>query len=77
MLTYSFNILFSLLHSRANLTTNCNSNCSCDGVHYSPVCHKPTGQIYFSPCHAGCKDQLLLEQVNKNHKNCNHKSFNI
>uniref|UniRef100_A0A336M246 Solute carrier organic anion transporter family member n=1 Tax=Culicoides sonorensis TaxID=179676 RepID=A0A336M246_CULSO len=37
-----------------NLTSECNSNCICDSVPYSPVCHEETGTTFFSPCHAGC-----------------------
>lgn len=38
-----------------NLTTNCNMECSCTGVPYSPVCDVASGVTFFSPCHAGCK----------------------
>lgn len=37
-----------------NLTMQCNTNCSCSGVAYSPVCYEPTSTTFFSPCHAGC-----------------------
>ncbi|XP_063703660.1 solute carrier organic anion transporter family member 74D isoform X2 [Culicoides brevitarsis] len=37
-----------------NLTMECNSNCICDHVPYSPVCHEESGVTFFSPCHAGC-----------------------
>lgn len=37
-----------------NLTAQCNANCSCTGVAYSPVCYEPTSTTFFSPCHAGC-----------------------
>lgn len=37
-----------------NLTSQCNTNCSCTGVAYSPVCYEPTSTTFFSPCHAGC-----------------------
>lgn len=33
----------------------CNSNCSCDGISFRPVCDHSTATTYFSPCHAGCK----------------------
>lgn len=45
--------LFISLRS-LNLTSNCNANCSCEGVNYSPVCHVASDTTYFSPCHAGC-----------------------
>lgn len=37
-----------------NLTAECNTNCSCSGVAYSPVCYEPTATTFFSPCHAAC-----------------------
>lgn len=48
------NYFLYLYYQRLNLTSNCNSNCSCDGIPYSPVCYLPTGTTYFSSCHAGC-----------------------
>ncbi|XP_030380437.1 solute carrier organic anion transporter family member 74D [Scaptodrosophila lebanonensis] len=39
---------------KLNLTAECNANCSCSGVPYSPVCHEPSQITYFSACHAGC-----------------------
>ncbi|CAD7086074.1 unnamed protein product [Hermetia illucens] len=44
----------SLLKERAIVNT-CNENCHCDEVRYTPVCHEPSNQVFFSPCHAGCK----------------------
>ncbi|EDX04811.1 GD22119 [Drosophila simulans] len=38
-----------------NLTSNCNMNCSCEGISYTPVCHEPTDTTFFSACHAGCR----------------------
>ncbi|XP_011185747.2 solute carrier organic anion transporter family member 74D [Zeugodacus cucurbitae] len=38
-----------------NFTTQCNRNCSCDNVAYSPVCHEASDTTFFSACHAGCK----------------------
>lgn len=40
----------------AALRTDCNANCSCANVAYSPVCDVGTGRTYFSACHAGCAD---------------------
>lgn len=53
-----------------NLTTDCNINCACDTVAYSPVCHEETGKTFFSPCHAGCnqwndKDRVRNSNVVK------------
>ncbi|XP_034472756.1 solute carrier organic anion transporter family member 74D [Drosophila innubila] len=45
----------SMAHvGKFNLSTNCNANCSCEGVSYSPVCHVESDTTYFSACHAGC-----------------------
>ncbi|KAH8267512.1 hypothetical protein KR018_006415 [Drosophila ironensis] len=47
---------FSMTHvGQLNLTNACNSNCSCDGISYTPVCHEPTDTTFFSACHAGCR----------------------
>ncbi|EDW28766.1 GL18770 [Drosophila persimilis] len=47
---------FSMTHvGGLNLTSACNSNCSCSGISYTPVCHEPTDTTYFSACHAGCQ----------------------
>ncbi|KAG4073411.1 hypothetical protein HA402_007667 [Bradysia odoriphaga] len=48
-----------------NLTAQCNVNCSCTGVAYSPVCYEPTSTTFFSPCHAGC-----FEDKGKYYDNC-------
>ncbi|XP_016987868.1 solute carrier organic anion transporter family member 4C1 [Drosophila rhopaloa] len=47
---------FSMTHvGQLNLTASCNSNCSCEGIKYTPVCHEPTDTTFFSACHAGCR----------------------
>lgn len=38
-----------------NFTTQCNKNCSCDNVTYSPICHEASDTTFFSACHAGCR----------------------
>ena len=38
-----------------NLTFNCNADCNCNGVKYSPVCHVASKTTFFSACHAGCQ----------------------
>ncbi|OAD56261.1 Solute carrier organic anion transporter family member 4C1 [Eufriesea mexicana] len=38
-----------------NLTSNCNIDCNCEGVKYSPVCHVESKTTFFSACHAGCQ----------------------
>lgn len=44
----------NVMNLAVNLTSNCNKNCFCDGVAYSPVCSVKTGVTFFSPCHAAC-----------------------
>ncbi|KAH8413464.1 hypothetical protein KR009_011422 [Drosophila setifemur] len=47
---------FSTTHvGELNLTRSCNTNCSCEGISYTPVCHEPTDTTFFSACHAGCR----------------------
>lgn len=43
---------------RINLTANCNTDCNCEGVKYSPVCHEASRTTFFSACHAGCRTIL-------------------
>jgi len=41
-----------------NLTADCNADCNCIGVKYSPVCHEVSKTTFFSACHAGCRTIL-------------------
>lgn len=41
-----------------NLTADCNVDCNCVNVKYSPVCHEPSKTTFFSACHAGCRTIL-------------------
>lgn len=38
----------------------CSASCSCDYVPYSPVCSADGITTYISACHAGCHDQIRL-----------------
>lgn len=38
----------------SNITSECNTNCHCDEVAYSPVCSVKSGTTFYSPCHAAC-----------------------
>ncbi|XP_011639834.1 solute carrier organic anion transporter family member 4C1 [Pogonomyrmex barbatus] len=49
-----------------NLTANCNADCNCVDVKYSPVCHEASKTTFFSACHAGC--QTILDD--KQFGNC-------
>lgn len=50
-----------------NLTNNCNANCFCDNVPYSPVCDIDNTTTFFSPCHAGCD---TWDEQKKVYTNC-------
>ncbi|KAK3087766.1 hypothetical protein FSP39_010363 [Pinctada imbricata] len=43
--------------SLPNVTSSCNSMCSCTTEYYEPVCSEHNIQ-YFSPCHAGCQSKV-------------------
>lgn len=45
-----------LLNGSVTSLKPCDPSCYCDGISYSPVCNKNTGETFFSPCHAGCKN---------------------
>lgn len=45
------------------LESACNSNCKCSSLNYNPICGKD-GVMYYSPCHAGCSDEISLEKTN-------------
>lgn len=45
-----------------NLTADCNVDCNCAGVKYSPVCHEASKTTFFSACHAGCRTMLNDKQ---------------
>uniref|UniRef100_A0A8C4RZH6 Solute carrier organic anion transporter family member n=1 Tax=Erpetoichthys calabaricus TaxID=27687 RepID=A0A8C4RZH6_ERPCA len=62
------------LGSPGNLSAPCNAGCECDHSEYSPVCGEDN-IIYFSPCHAGCKD-LVLQNKTKVYFSCSCISHN-
>uniref|UniRef100_A0A914BVZ3 Solute carrier organic anion transporter family member n=1 Tax=Acrobeloides nanus TaxID=290746 RepID=A0A914BVZ3_9BILA len=43
-----------------NYTRSCNFECGCDDAKLFPVCD-PSGQIYYSPCHAGCRHVSVID----------------
>jgi sodium-independent organic anion transporter len=47
---YGFHSTRTDLH----LINDCNRNCNCDNVKYTPVCSEMKGMTYYSACHAGC-----------------------
>ncbi|XP_063955020.1 solute carrier organic anion transporter family member 4A1-like [Lytechinus pictus] len=44
--------------SLLDLTSPCNQACSCSVDKFKPVCMEETGLSFFSPCHAGCSQDL-------------------
>lgn len=66
-------------NTKLNLTRECNSDCGCKSVKLYPVCDIK-GNVYYSPCHAGCrhievrkfkentKSELNLKITNQNIK---------
>uniref|UniRef100_A0A1B6LJP5 Solute carrier organic anion transporter family member n=1 Tax=Graphocephala atropunctata TaxID=36148 RepID=A0A1B6LJP5_9HEMI len=50
-------------------TTDCNQDCHCNFVKYSPVC-SPDGRTFISPCHAGCSDYRTLANGSKVYSDC-------
>ena len=53
-----------LIPRSASLMSGCNSDCECTTASYEPLCDD--GLVYFSPCHAGCKDVVMGEKADKN-----------
>lgn len=47
----------------------CNKNCFCDYVKYNPVCSKNGSESFISACHAGCKQEKLINGT-KTYFNC-------
>ncbi|KRY88564.1 Solute carrier organic anion transporter family member 1A6, partial [Trichinella pseudospiralis] len=47
-----------------NYTTQCNIHCHCDNSEMFPVCDRSGSFIYYSPCHAGCRNITLKSRQN-------------
>lgn len=45
---------------RLQTDTDCNMDCKCDYVKFSPVCSVDFSQTFISACHAGCTEQTHL-----------------
>lgn len=45
---------FQSTRTDLHLINNCNRNCSCDNLKYTPVCSTTNSMTYYSACHAGC-----------------------
>lgn len=50
------------------LDNACNSKCTCSKMNYEPICGAD-GVMYYSPCHAGCAEEVNLENA-KVYKDC-------
>uniref|UniRef100_A0A0A9ZCD3 Solute carrier organic anion transporter family member 5A1 n=1 Tax=Lygus hesperus TaxID=30085 RepID=A0A0A9ZCD3_LYGHE len=48
--------------------SECNSDCRCDYVKYSPVCAH--GESFISPCHAGCRNYVTFGNGSKIFTEC-------
>lgn len=51
--------------TKFDLSDGCNKGCfrPCAEYQYHPVCHKASGMSYFSPCFAGCTNELQPDDV--------------
>ncbi|KAF6213994.1 hypothetical protein GE061_011723 [Apolygus lucorum] len=49
-------------------TFECNADCHCDFVKYSPVCSY--GETFISPCHAGCQNYVTFPNGSKIFTDC-------
>lgn len=49
-----------------SLKNSCNTNCGCISTNYDPVCGVD-GQMYYSPCHAGCTKEVSLGDLKVYH----------
>ncbi|XP_052863948.1 solute carrier organic anion transporter family member 4A1 [Anopheles cruzii] len=51
-----------------SLDSACNDRCACSLRNYEPICGAD-GVMYFSPCHAGCSEEINLENA-KVYRDC-------
>ncbi|XP_049549041.1 solute carrier organic anion transporter family member 4A1 [Anopheles darlingi] len=51
-----------------NLNNACNDRCACSRQSYEPICGAD-GVMYYSPCHAGCSEEINLENA-KVYRDC-------
>lgn len=52
----------SLAKKSLSLEDSCNSGCGCSRSQFNPICGVD-GLTYYSPCHAGCNQELLMNDV--------------
>ncbi|KAK2704665.1 hypothetical protein QYM36_016896 [Artemia franciscana] len=58
-----------------NPISDCNIDCSCEGLRYSPVCSEDGEMNFFSPCHAGCKENSIDSMGKKIYTDCSCLAF--
>lgn len=56
--------------NRVDLTSNCNRECGCMNLKYSPVCHQRSDQTFYSACHAGCTKSFKSANSQPEYGNC-------
>ncbi|XP_054166759.1 solute carrier organic anion transporter family member 74D-like [Oppia nitens] len=54
-----------LIDDNYHMTSTCNTNCHCTTKSFQPVCSSNGKYNYFSPCFAGCTEQLPSDKSNK------------
>ncbi|XP_054738862.1 solute carrier organic anion transporter family member 74D-like [Anastrepha obliqua] len=62
-------MIVNIPESGPDLIATCNSACYCDYVQFSPVCGE-NNMTYISPCHAGCKEEVLEAGGKKLYNDC-------
>lgn len=62
------------LGDKIDLVSSCNIHCHCTTAGYEPICDL-NKTVYFSPCHAGCTETILLNGT-KSYADCSCISAN-
>ncbi|CAB0005693.1 unnamed protein product [Nesidiocoris tenuis] len=65
---YTHDPVGEIQNGTVNYNSQCNADCHCDYVKYTPVCMN--GNPYISPCHAGCKSYVTFENGSKIFTDC-------
>lgn len=60
--------IISTSSKNLNLKSECNLNCECNNMIYDPICGSD-GIMYYSPCYAGCKNEMNTDS-SKIYFNC-------
>ncbi|XP_011177962.3 solute carrier organic anion transporter family member 5A1 [Zeugodacus cucurbitae] len=62
-------MIVNIPESGPNSVVTCNSACYCDYVPFSPVCGE-NNMTYISPCHAGCRREIVSDNGTKTFTEC-------